>query len=202
MSGKNNNDTNTLWDAFLEGDDKAFAGIYYAFVNPLLTYGKKLTRDHEMLHDVLQDVFMDLYQKRNKHHTSISNPKAYLFIAVKNNLLKKLLQNRKFNGEKLDDSMMGEFNIEYSFQDQQISREISEEKRMRLQQAIVSLSPRQKEIIYLRFEEELRYKEIAELMNITIESARKQLYRAFLSLRKIFDNETFYTFFSFFVKKV
>lgn len=201
MSGKSSSDTNTLWDAFLKGDDKAFAGIYYAFINPLLTYGKKLTCDHEMLQDTLQEVFMDLYQKRNKLQKPILNPKAYLFVAVKNNLIKKLVQHRKFEDRKPDDTMMVEFNIEYSFQDQQISREISEEKQLRLQRAITSLSSRQKEIIYLKFEEELGYKEIAELMNITVESARKQLYRALLSLRETIRNETFCTLLLFSLKK-
>jgi len=40
------------------------------------------------------------------------------------------------------------------------------------------------------------------LMNITIESARKQLYRALLSLRHVLDNEVFLTLFSYFRKKV
>jgi RNA polymerase sigma factor (sigma-70 family) len=102
----------------------------------------------------------------------------------------------------VNDKLLGEFNIEYSFQDQLINMEISEEKRVRLQQAIITLSPGQKEIIYLKFEQELEYPEIAHLMNITIESARKQLYRVLLSLRHILDNEVFLTLFSYFRKKV
>ncbi len=198
MSGNIKVDINILWKAFLSGDDKAFAGIYYNFINSLLSYGKKLTPDTGILHDALQEVFMDLYQKRNKLHTPITNLKAYLFIALKNNLVKKLLQYRKFEDKVIDDSVMGEFNIEYSFFDQQIICEISEEKRLRLQRAIVSLSPGQKEIIYLKFEEELGYKEIAILMDITVESARKQVYRALVALRETLDNNCFNVFFSFF----
>ena len=201
MSGKSSSDTNILWDLFLEGDDKAFAGIYYAFINPLLTYGKKFTLDTGTLQDAIQEVFMDLYQKRNKSHSPILNLKSYLFIALKNDLLKKILQNRKFDDKKINNRVMGEFNIEYNFLDQQIIREISEEKRMRLQRAIVSLSSGQKEIIYLKFEEELGYKEIAVLLDITVESARKQLYRALLSLRETIDNESFKIYLSFFLKK-
>lgn len=201
MPGKIESDINTLWETFLRGDDKAFAGIYYAFINPLLGYGKKLTLDTGTLQDSIQEVFMDLYQKRNKPHSPILNLKSYLFIALKNNLLKKSIQNRKFEAKEVDDRVIGEFNIEYNFLDQQIIREISEEKRLRLQRAIVSLSSGQKEIIYLKFEEELGYKEIAILMDITVESARKQLYRALLSLRETIDNESFKIFISFFMKK-
>jgi len=200
-----NNSCNTnilLWNSFLDGDDEAFVAVYYVFVNALLSYGKKLTGDRELIHDAVQDIFMDLYQKRSKKHIPICNLKAYLFIALKNAILKKILQYRIFDDKVVDDHLLDEFNIEYSFQDQLISREISEEKRQRLQNAIVTLSPKQKEIIYLKFEEELEYTEIARLMKITVESARKQLYRALLSLRQIIDNETFIILLSILRKKV
>lgn len=200
MAVKNNNDIQSLWGSFLSGNDKAFAGLYHAFVHDLLSYGKKLCGDTNLVNDALQEIFLDLYLKRNK--TQISSPKAYLFTALKNTILKKQIQNRKFSSKEIDFSTMSEFNIEYSFQDQIINAEISKEKSALLQQAIVTLSPGQKEIIYLKFEQELEYSEIAQLMNITIESARKQLYRALVSLREVIDNELFLTLFYFFRKKV
>ncbi len=195
-------DTKILWSSFLDGDDKAFIAIYYLFINALLSYGKKLTNDRELIHDAIQEIFIDLYQKRGKKHIPISNLKAYLLIALKNAALKKILQNRIYDDKEADDHLFDEFNIEYSFQDQLINREISEEKHQRLQKAIVTLSAKQKEIIYLKFEEGLQYPEIASLMNITVESARKQLYRALLSLRQILDNETFLVLFSILRKKI
>ena len=195
-------DTNILWNSFLEGDDKAFIAIYYLFINALLSYGKKLTSDHELIHDAIQEIFLDLYQKRSRKHIAVNNLKAYLFIALKNAVLKKILQNRIYDDKTIDDQSFSEFNVEYSFQDQLISLEISEEKHQRLQKAIVRLSAKQKEIIYLKFEEGLQYPEIASLMNITVESARKQLYRALLSLRQIFDNEAFLILFSILRKKI
>jgi len=191
MAVNNSCDANILWNSFLDGDDKAFVAVYYFFINALLSYGKKLTSDRELIHDAVQEIFMDLYQKRSKKHIPIGNLKAYLFIALKNAILQKILQNRIYNDKVVDDYLLYEFNIEYSFQDQLISREISEEKHHRLQNAIVTLSSKQKEIIYLKFEEELEYTKIARLMKITVESARKQLYRALFSLRQILDNETF-----------
>jgi RNA polymerase sigma factor (sigma-70 family) len=195
-------DANILWNSFLDGDDKAFAAIYHFFIHALLSYGKKLTSDHELVHDAVQEIFMDLYQKRSKKHIPISNLKAYLFIALKNSILQKILQNRTYNEKVIDNYQLNEFDIEYSFQDQLISHEISEEKHQRLQNAIVTLSSKQKEIIYLKFEEELEYSVIARLMKITVESARKQLYRALLSLRQILDNETFLILCSILRKKV
>jgi RNA polymerase sigma factor (sigma-70 family) len=191
MAVNNSCDANILWNSFLDGDDKAFVDIYHLFIHPLLSYGKKLTNDHELVQDAVQGIFIDLYQKRSKKHFPINNLKAYLFIALKNSILQKILQNRIYNDKMVDNYQLNEFNIEYSFQDQMINLEISREKHQRLQNAIVTLPSKQKEIIYLKFEEGLEYTVIARLMKITVESARKQLYRALLSLRQILDNETF-----------
>jgi RNA polymerase sigma factor (sigma-70 family) len=93
------------------------------------------------------------------------------------------------------------FNIEYSFQDRLIELEISNEIKNKLSAAINSLPPKQKEIIYLKFEEELGYLEISEILKISIESARKLLYRALISLRSIVEPKAFLTFFLVLFKK-
>lgn len=92
------------------------------------------------------------------------------------------------------------FRVEYSFQDRLIEEEISDERKEILQSAIKELPAKQKEIIYLKFEEEMDYSEIATIQNITVESARKLLYRALLSLRTKIDSDIFHTFFLIFFK--
>jgi RNA polymerase sigma factor (sigma-70 family) len=154
------------------------------------------------LHDSIQEIFLDIYQRRGKQHIPISNLKAYLFTALKNRIWKTQIQQRKTEVKEIDDSMFSEFRLDYGFQEQMINIEISKAVQLRLQNAIVSLSPGQKEIIYLKFEEELGYPEIAEILSITIESARKQLYRALLSLRHSLDSKTFAALFFLFRKKI
>ncbi|MBA4409766.1 MAG: hypothetical protein C0397_10140 [Odoribacter sp.] len=194
-------DLQALWNSFLDGDNKAFAGIYYTFINSLLSYGKKLTKDKELLGDSIQEVFTDLYIKRSKPFVHIDNLKAYLFIAVRNNILKKLIHNHKFEVDSNLENIPDRFQVEYNFEDQWINNEISEETSLRLNLAITNLSPGQKEVIYLRFEEGLNYQEISKVLGITPESARKQLYRALLSLRHVIGNEKIYILLIIFIKK-
>jgi len=68
-----------------------------------------------------------------------------------------------------------------------MAHEISEEIKNKLIEAVNNLPPKQKEIIYLKFEEEMDYKEISEVMNISVDSARKLMYRSLISLRNIVD---------------
>ncbi len=184
-----------LWQSFLKGDDRSFAVIYQQYAHSLLAYGYKFNVDKEIVHDALQEVFIDLYLKRDKVHIEIDNLKGYLFIALKNNLLKKILKNKRTTFEDIDTLQSDlHFDVEYSFQEQLIQLEISGETKQKLRQAINSLSPGQKEIIFLKFEEELDYPEIAKTLNITVESARKQLYRALKSLRNLIDPKVLQTF--------
>lgn len=184
MSKFINDDINFLWQSFLNGDDKSFSVIYKLHIDPLISYGYKLCINHEMVHDCLQEIFIDLFLKRTKLNVDIKNLKAYLFIALRNCLVKKITKNKKFEFTDFKDNKFEfNFDIEYSWQEKIIEEENSNRIKEILQKAIKKLPPKQKEIIYLKFEEELKYTEISEIMGISIDSARKLLYRALLSLR-------------------
>lgn len=107
-------------------------------------------------------------------------------MALRNNIIKKIAQSRK--RESIEIKKEREeyvFNVEYSPQDNLIEKEISIELKTKLNEAVNSLPSRQKEIVYLKFEEALDYKEISAILQISVESSRKLLHRALLSLREI-----------------
>ncbi len=196
------NDIDSLWQSFLKGDDKSFAIIYQHHIKGLISYGYKISSDRELVRDSIQEIFIDLFLRRKKLSIQIEHLKPYLFIAFKNCLLKKLAKQKKleqFDNNEEDSDMP--FLVEYSFKDNSTEFEISEEIKIKLQSAINNLSSRQKEIIYLKFEEEIDYPGIAQIMNISVESARKLLYRALLSLRKTVDPSILQMLFIFFSKK-
>lgn len=188
-----------LWQSFLNGDDKSFSIIYQHYIDQLLSYGYKLHSDHEIVHDCIQEIFIDLFLKRKTLGVNIQNLKAYLFVALRNSIIKKVTKKRKF--EMLDIPENINFDIEYSVQEQLIKQEISNEVNEKLKAAVDTLSPKQKEIIYLKFEEELNYEEISDILNISVESARKLLYRALFSLREKIHHRISSALFLIFSKK-
>jgi len=192
-----------LWHLFLEGDDKCFARIYKNHIQRLLLYGHKLCPDTEIVHDSIQEIFIQLFQKRNELAPEIENLKAYLFVALRNDLIKKMVKKRKFDW--IDMSNKGDeplFTVEYSYQDQLIEQEISAEIKAKLARAVNALPNKQKEIIYLKFEEGMSYREISGILGISVESARKLLYRALLSLREALKNSSLQSIVLFLLKKV
>lgn len=189
------------WNSFHADSEGAFRFIYSEYAESLYTFGRKFGMEEEQVEDAVQEVFVDLYLKSQDITSSIINLKAYLFVALKNNLLKKLASQKRFPTSPLDIYRDLEFNITYDPQEYLIRRELGNEANLRLTEAVNALSKKQKEIIYLKFEEELDYPDIAKILQISIESARKQIYRALKSLRETLNDEELSLMLCIFTKK-
>ncbi len=188
------------WLRFQEGDKEAFAIFYNLHIDRLFQYGGKLCNDRDSLKDAIQEVFLDLYLKREKNKTTPENLKYYLILALKRNLFKRLKAKRRFEGgEKLSEKFDElEFSAEYKI----IEQEQDEEARQRIINALNQLPGKQKEAIYLRFNEAMAYPEIAVILGISIESVRKQIYRALKSVREMLDIKSNVILFQIFEKKL
>jgi RNA polymerase sigma factor (sigma-70 family) len=182
-------DIKVVWKKFQQGDKGAFATLYNLYIDSLYRYGTKLSGDGDLVKDAIQEVFLDLYMKRKKNKTNPENLKYYLILALKRNLIKKLIRNRKLVDNNLNNELL--FEPEYSIEKTIVEQEEDIEIRQKVSDALNQLSPKQKEVVYLRFNEALDYKDIAQILNISIESVRKQVYRALKSVRKTLGTKTF-----------
>ena len=194
---KDGNITAVYWNSFLAGDKEAFAHFYNLHVEALYRYGTKLCSDSNLVKDAIQEVFLDLYLKRQKNHVNPVKLRFYLILSLKHNLLKKLKRNRKLIDGK-DCEML--FEPEYSIETSIIEDELEAEINYRVQALLKKLPAKQKEALYLRFNEALEYQEIAGILNISVESARKQVYRAIQSIRNQLNNQSYILWFGFFSK--
>lgn len=189
-----------IWLQFKDGDKEAFAIFYNLHIDRLYQYGLKVSNDEDTIKDAIQEVFLDLYLKRASNQTTPENLKFYLLLALKRNLIKKLKTKRRFDGGEISEGKYSE--LDFSPEYQMIEMEQDEETRRKVVEALNKLPGRQKEIIYLRFNEAMDYPAIANLLGITIESVRKQVYRALKTVRELLDNKSFTILFHFLQKKV
>lgn len=189
------------WNSVRTNADEAFTHIYHQYAGSLYRFGKKFDIDEELVYDAIQEVFVDLFLKSRDISSSVINLKAYLFVALKNNLLKKIDRQKRLPTLTIDIYKDLDFNITYDPQEQLLQKEHDLETNLKVSEAINALSKKQKEIIYLKFEEELDYPDIARVMQISVESARKQLYRAIKSLRESLGKEGIQTLLFIFSKK-
>lgn len=188
------------WHRFKEGDKEVFAVIYNHHVDALYRYATKICTDEYLVKDAIQEIFLDLYLKREKNSVKPETLKFYLALALKRNLIKKLQSNRRIL--QFSEIKFIEFEVEYGIENQLIEDEGKEAINKKLLNALNQLPSKQKEAVYLRFNQSLEYEEVAAILEISVESVRKQVYRAVKTLREILGNESSIVLLSFFQKKI
>lgn len=170
-----------LWISFAKGGNKdSFSTFYEQNYASLYSYGVSLGMDKEYIRDTIQELFLKLYA--NPH--IIKEPstiRAFLFASIRNAFINnEKNRNRHFNYQEIQN-----FELNYSVENNQLEDE--EEAQLlqnRIDKIIESLTPRQKEIIYLRFLHQMDYDEIAKVMDMSNQAARNLTYRAMEKIRK------------------
>lgn len=168
-----------LWEAYQKGDHESFALLFRRYYEPLIQYGSKLTSNNDLLEDCIQELFTELWQ--NKSQTQVQSVKAYLLKSLKYKLYRA---HQKRTTSPFNENY-GETLFEFSHETFLVGREQDAEKTARVLRALEQLSIRQKEIIYLKFYQELSYDEVSEIMNINYQAARNLLYQSIKSLKKL-----------------
>ena len=168
-----------LWIQFLNGDETSFSQLYCLFFDDLLTYGRRVGAENEMVEDLIQDLFLKLYQRKIilEDNTKL---RPFLYRSLKNLIYNQLLRNAKL--QPLPDYDFA-FDLNYTI-DEQLSLTYDQGLSDEVHHILRGLTGRQKEIIYLRFVHEMSFEDISEIMEINIQSARNLLTRSMEKLRK------------------
>jgi RNA polymerase sigma factor (sigma-70 family) len=169
----------SLWLCFREGDQKAYTLLLRKHANVLFSYGCKFSKDEDFIKDCIQDVFFELWNRREKI-SQAANVKAYLFKSLRLRIFRE--QSKWNNSASFEDSFLFEddFNIESHLIQEQTSKEI----RKKLQTILADLTQRQKEILYLHFFEDMDHDGIGRTMGLNRQSVYNLLYRSITTLRK------------------
>ena len=172
-----------IWENFKAGDKSALSYVYFQYFQSMFQYGIKFNPDPEFIKDCIQDVFLKLIQAGEKLSPT-ENIRFYLLRALKNTIYKAIDKSRKM--ELVEFELM-RFDAPFALEEEIAEKENASVKEITLLKALNSLSERQREIIYLRFECAMEYDQICELMQLKSDSARKLVFRAIKTLREIMD---------------
>lgn len=152
-------------------DESAFRQLYLHFSKKLNLFAITLVRSKEIAEELVEDVFVKLWAHRHRI-TEIENITVYLYVAVKNRALNKLSQKAKeLIAAPFDylDTTIDEFATDpYDLM-------ITSEMMLRMRQVIDTLPPRCKMIFKLIREDGLKYKEVAEILNISVNTIDVQM---------------------------
>ncbi|MDP4131060.1 MAG: RNA polymerase sigma-70 factor [Bacteroidota bacterium] len=166
-----------------DGDRHAFTNLYTRYLDSLYQYVFLFTRSAYSTEEIVQDVFVRIWEHRESLR-EVESFKSYLFRAAKNRVidyvrsqevveraLSRLLADKKADPETPDEAF--DYKVYYHI----------------VQEAIGQLSPRKQEIFRLSTEKGLSHDEIAAELDISKSSVKNQLYKSFEFIREYLNRK-------------
>lgn len=160
-----------------KGDKIAFEAIFNIYYASLCIYANRMLNDDEKAEEIVQNLFVNLWSKR-KNLDVESSLKYYLFRSVRNQCLNQL-QHLKIR-EKYAQKVIENQEIEIHDHDYFIEVDLAK----KIQESIESLPEKRRQIFKLSREEGLKYKEIAEKLNLSVKTVEAQMGLALKQLRE------------------
>ena len=159
------------------GDEKVFEKLFKDHYPVLCGYAKKYINDIDQAEEIVQDMFFNFWQKRDKMDINIS-VEAYLFRSVRNSCLNYLKHLKVREEHRLAT------NIELKRKEQEVyDNVVALELQERIDRVIEQLPKERKRIFKMSRYEELKYKEIAERLNLSVKTVEAQMSKALKFLR-------------------
>ena len=149
------------------------------YFSDLVAYGTKITGSDHLVKDQIQELFVRLWERRS-FLGDVGNVKVYLLISLKNDLL----QTKKVNSRKTPDLAIQNDLFAISSGDFIIEKEQEKELAAKVASNLAKLTARQREVIYLRFYMNLDFPQLAEVLDMNIQSVRNLLFRTLEKIRK------------------
>ncbi len=158
-------------------DEVAFKELYYVHYKELFRFAKTFLQRKELVEEALQDVFTKIWINRSGLH-NIQNLRVYLFKSVKNKCLDYLEKEILLNHFELDEVKVNIGHLSRTPEDILVSAEML----AHINEALQALPTKCKIIFQLVKEENLKYKEVAEILDISLKTVENQIG---IALKKI-----------------
>jgi len=143
----------------------------------LCFFAQKYVKDFETSREIVQDAFLSLWEKRET--IDMDRPvKSYLTMVIHNKCTNYLRDNRKFDQYILNIENLLEV-PEFEGPDSMVENELNE----KIDKAINELPEKCREVFMLNRYENLKYKEIAEQLQISVKTVETQMSKALQHMR-------------------
>jgi RNA polymerase sigma-70 factor (ECF subfamily) len=173
-----NADEKQLAAQIKNGNQLSFATIYDRYNKQMYLLAYRYLKSKEMAEDVVQHVFVNFWIKRNKINENL-NLRSFLFTALKNRTLNTIRDEQRAiikNYEFLMDSFHEGFD----------ERETEESLEMTslIKKAVDLSSPQRKKIFHLKMMEDLSNQQIANKLDISVNTVKSQYYHILKEIRE------------------
>jgi RNA polymerase sigma-70 factor (ECF subfamily) len=181
-------DETGLFEKIKNSDIQAFEFMFHQYYGYLCLYAAKILNDSDTAEEIVQDFFVRLWEKREQLsiETSVKN---YFFRSIKN-LCINSIQHDKVKAKHAQ-KIISEIKNSIVFDDHYIEPDLAK----KIEESIQLLPEKRREIFLLSREEGLKYREIAEKLNVSIKTVETQMSLAIKTLRDNLKNFSRFLFF-------
>lgn len=188
---KDNIDDRDLVTAYINGDEKAFEALLMRHKDKIYRFINMKVRDSALAQDIFQDAFIKIVNTLKAGNYNEEGKFLPWAMRIAHNLVIDFF--RKNNKVKLiseSSSQRDDFNIFHTIklEDENIEDEMTrEELESQMVDLIEYLPESQRDILRMRIFKEMSFKDIAELEDISINTALGRMRYALINLRKMID---------------
>lgn len=162
-----------------EGNRQAFTELYKRYWEDLFITAANVLRGKEEAGDVLQDVFLSLWNRRNDLNLKGSFA-AYLHTSVRYKCLHYIEKNITRRDYLV---VLAKVSLSTSSSNVEFNLQLKEMQQM-INKTVAKMPPKMQEVYKLSRLEHMSHKEISDLMSISVETVRKHIQHALQLIKK------------------
>jgi RNA polymerase sigma factor (sigma-70 family) len=170
-----------IWNAFRQGNREALDYIFKEHASNLYAYGTRFTKDQELVLDCIQDLFVELWNRRRTLNET-NSIKFYLLKSLRRRIAKTVHGAKRLEAIT-DEVQYLEEKMNFSVEQLMVAQESDIARKAALKRALEGLTKRQRESIYLKFFQGLKNEAIASVMGLSEASAATLVSQAIAALR-------------------
>jgi len=164
---------------FKSGDESGLRLLFDLYYTPLCVYAHKYFDSLDQAEDIVQEAFITLWEK-NRLINFTGSIKSYLFSIVRNNSINKIKQEKRYRFEEIE-------NQAYSIIEDKFESPKLEKRKENLYREIEQLPEQCKKVFEAIIFEKLKYAEVADELNISVNTVKTHYSRALKQLRDSLD---------------
>lgn len=172
---------------YVNGDNRAFDELLSRNQQKLFTYIKIMVHDDDTANDIFQDTFVKVITRLQEGRYTDSGKFCFWLIRIAHNIIMDRFRQQK-NGVMLESDADKDLSNMHSASIMDVNREeemISQQVLCDVKKMMNALPAPQREVVYMRYFQQLSFKEIAEITGVSINTSLGRMRYALINLRRM-----------------
>ena len=160
----------------------ALEAVFNRYYESLCRFGIAYENDLDVVQEKVSDVFIQLWNSHDRIH-EIQKPKPYLYVVVKNKLMEPVSYQKL--KQTLDKGVEDEYSTSPSIEQEIIDQEQREMYVRKIQEILDQIPKKSRQIFEMSRLDELKYKEISEILGVSIKTVESHMAIALRTIRNM-----------------